>query len=55
MLFDKFKTMADFQAGVVEEASPIMFWPGHFDLAMMWLPGEKIPGRLYVLSHFFSY
>lgn len=38
-------TMADFQAGVVEESSPIMFWPGHFDLAMMWLPGEKIPGQ----------
>ena len=22
-----------------------MVWPGHFDLAMMWLPGEKIPGQ----------
>ena len=22
-----------------------MLWPHHFDLAMMWLPGEKIPGQ----------
>ena len=32
----------DFRAGIPEETSPIMVWPGHFDLAMMWLPGEKI-------------
>lgn len=36
---------ADFRAGILEETSPIMIWPGHFDLAMMWLPGEKIPGQ----------
>jgi hypothetical protein len=35
----------DFRAGIPEETSPIMIWPGHFDLAMMWLPGEKIPGQ----------
>jgi hypothetical protein len=34
-----------FRAGIPEETSPIMVWPGHFDLAMMWLPGEKIPGQ----------
>jgi hypothetical protein len=35
----------DFRAGIPEETSPIMIWPGHFDLAMMWLPGEKIPDQ----------
>ena len=35
----------DFRAGIPEETSPIMVWPGHFDLAMMWLPGEKIPDQ----------
>lgn len=37
--------MDEFRAGIPEESSPIMLWPGHFDLAMMWLPGEKIPGQ----------
>jgi hypothetical protein len=35
----------DFRAGIPEETSPIMIWPGHFDLAMMWLPGGKIPDQ----------
>jgi len=35
----------DFRAGIPEETSPIMIWPGHFDMAMMWLPGEKIPDQ----------
>ena len=35
----------DFQAGIPEETSPINVWPGHFDMAMMWLGGEKIPGQ----------
>ena len=34
-----------FQAGTPEETSPINVWPGHFDMAMMWLGGEKIPGQ----------
>jgi hypothetical protein len=34
--------LVDLRAGIPEETSPIMIWPGHFDLAMMWLPGEKI-------------
>jgi hypothetical protein len=34
-----------FKAGIPEETSPVMLWPHHFDLAMMWLPGEKIPGQ----------
>jgi hypothetical protein len=36
---------AIFRAGIPEETSPLMLWPGHFDLCMMWLPGEKIPGQ----------
>lgn len=35
----------DFQASIPEETSPINLWPGHFDMAMMWLGGEKIPGE----------
>ena len=35
----------NFQAGIPEETSPINVWPGHFDMAMMWLGGEKIPGQ----------
>ena len=37
--------MDEFRACVPEEMSPIMLWPGHFDLAMMWLAGEKILGQ----------
>jgi hypothetical protein len=37
--------MATFRAPVAEETSPIHIWPHHFDLAMLWLPGEKIPGQ----------
>jgi len=35
----------EFRAGIPEETSPIQLWPHHFDLAMCWLPGEKIPGQ----------
>ena len=37
--------MAAFRAPIAEETSPIHIWPHHFDLAMLWLPGEKIPGQ----------
>ncbi len=37
--------MAEFRAGIREETSPIQLWPHHFDLSMLWLPGEKIPGQ----------
>ena len=37
--------MAGFRAGIPEETSPIQFWPHHFDLSMLWLPGEKIAGQ----------
>lgn len=38
-------TMVEFQARVREETSPIQVWPHHFDLSMLWLPGEKIVGQ----------
>jgi len=37
--------MVEFRAGIREETSPIQLWPHHFDLSMLWLPGEKIPGQ----------
>ena len=37
--------MEMFRAGVREETSPVQLWPHHFDLSMIWLPGEKIPGQ----------
>ena len=37
--------MAEFRAGIREETSPIQVWPHHFDLSMLWLPGEKIEGQ----------
>lgn len=38
-------TLASLRASIPEETSPIQVWPHHFDLAMVWLPGEKIPGE----------
>ena len=37
--------MSFLRAGIPEETSPIQFWPHHFDLSMLWLPGEKIAGQ----------
>jgi len=37
--------MAVFRAGIREETSPIQLWPHHFDLSMLWLPGQKISGQ----------
>lgn len=37
--------METFRAGIREETSPIQLWPHHFDLSMIWLPGEKIAGQ----------
>jgi len=33
------------RAGIRDETSPLGLWPHHFDLAMLWLPGDKIPGQ----------
>lgn len=35
-------SLVSFQASIREESSPIQLWPHHFDLAMLWLPGEKV-------------
>jgi hypothetical protein len=37
--------MEIFRAGIHEETSPIQLWPHHFDVSMIWLPGEKISGQ----------
>lgn len=37
--------MQDFRAGIREESSPIQVWPHHFDLSMIWLPGDRIEGE----------
>jgi hypothetical protein len=37
--------LVSFRSGLREESSPIQLWPHHFDLAMLWLPGDKIPGQ----------
>jgi len=37
--------LTNFRAGVREETSPIQLWPHHFDVAMLWLPGDKVAGE----------
>jgi hypothetical protein len=37
--------LVEFRAGIREESSPIQVWPHHFDLSMIWLPGDKIPDQ----------
>ncbi len=37
-------SLEHFRAGIREETSPIQIWPHHFDLSMIWLPGDKIAG-----------
>ena len=37
--------MQCFRAGIREETSPIQVWPHHFDLSMVWLPGDKVSGQ----------
>lgn len=34
-----------FRANIPEETGPIGLWPHHFDLAMLWLPGDKVAGQ----------
>ena len=33
-----------FQAELPGETSPVQLWPHHFDLALTWLSGRKVPG-----------
>jgi hypothetical protein len=42
---DVTRAMTALRAGIREETSPIQVWPHHFDLSMVWLPGETIPGQ----------
>lgn len=37
--------MTLFRASIAAETSPVQFWPHHFDLALLYLLGEKIPGE----------
>ena len=37
--------LEDFRAGIREETSPIQVWPHHFDLSMLWLPGQRVAGQ----------
>ena len=37
--------MESFRAGIREETSPIQLWPHHFDLSMLWLPGDRVSGQ----------
>ncbi len=37
--------MTSFRASIREESSPIQLWPHHFDLSMIWLPGQKVPDQ----------
>ena len=37
--------LARFRSVLAVETSPIQLWPHHFDLAMLVLPGRKIPGQ----------
>lgn len=34
-----------FKAGLREETSPVELWPHHFDLAMLWFSGRRVPGQ----------
>lgn len=45
VLTDVAATLKRFRANIREECSPIQLWPHHFDLSMLWLPGEKVPGQ----------
>ena len=36
--------MAQFQAGLPGMATPIQLWSHHFDLAVTWFSGRKVPG-----------
>ena len=38
-------TLEELRAGIREETSAIHLWPHHFDLSMVWLPGDKLPGQ----------
>ncbi len=36
--------LAEFRAGLPGSTTPIQLWPHHFDLAVNWFSGRKVPG-----------
>jgi hypothetical protein len=38
------QVLKQFKAELPGETSPVQLWPHHFDLAMVWLSGRKVPG-----------
>lgn len=38
------KVFRQFRAGLPGVASPVQLWPHHFDLALAWFTGRKVPG-----------
>ncbi len=36
--------LQDFKAGLPGETGPVQLWPHHFDLALLWFSGRKVPG-----------
>ncbi|MDH3693331.1 MAG: DUF5996 family protein [Gammaproteobacteria bacterium] len=45
VLHSVFAALTEFRAGIREETSPIQLWPHHFDVSMLWLPGDKVPDQ----------
>ncbi|MCK6626602.1 MAG: DUF5996 family protein [Anaerolineae bacterium] len=38
------RVLKQFKAELPGETSPVQLWPHHFDLAVVWLSGRKVPG-----------
>lgn len=37
--------LKQFQGELWQETSPVQFWAHHFDLAMLWFSGRRVPGQ----------
>ncbi|MFN2135409.1 MAG: DUF5996 family protein [Candidatus Promineifilaceae bacterium] len=40
-----FFTLRAFRSSLREETGAVQFWPHHFDLAVLWFSGRKVPGQ----------
>jgi hypothetical protein len=38
------RVLKQFKAELPGETSPVQLWPHHFDLALLWFSGRKVPG-----------
>jgi hypothetical protein len=38
------QVLKEFKSGLRGESGPVQLWPHHFDLAMLWFSGRKVPG-----------